>query len=298
MLHRNIHIRRLRHLPLAALLVAAGMANHAPRQAPPTPEPVAAAGLRAGDASSARKLGAAFGRLGYRLEAVENGSEVPRVALAKVPADLADLPGADAKKDVFLRLALPLVLLADEEIAADRRKLAALADRVGHGGALSPADTEWLDALADRYDVARGRQAIADLLKRVDVVPPSLALGQAALESGWGTSRQVRRRNNLFGHTIDATGGGARFPTLLDAVKAYLLNLNTHPAYRAMRLARAKARARGKVPDGAALAAQLGAYSELGAAYVKQLRTVIRSNDLDRLDGARLGGARRAAGNV
>jgi Bax protein len=293
MLRRTIHIRHLRHLSLAALLVAAGLADHAPPVVAPAPAAAisgaAAASLRPSETASARRLDAAFGRLGYHLDAVERGSAVPRLALPKVPADLANLPGSEARKDVFLRLALPLVLMADEEIAADRRRLVALSERLNHRQALSREDQDWLDALADRYDVERGRRGIPDLLKRVDVVPPSLALGQAALESGWGTSKQVRRRNNLFGHTKES-GSPARFPTLLDAVRAYLLNLNTHPAYRAMRQARAKARAKGKIPEGEALAAQLGAYSELGQAYVKQLRTMIRDNDLDRLDRARLNG--------
>lgn len=245
--------------------------------------------LAADETASAARLDAAFERLGYRLDGVAKGASVPPLFLASVPTDLDDLPDVDAKKRVFLRLMLPLVLVVDEEIAEDRRRLEAmLAGR-------QPRDESWLAALAARYGMEG--QPPARLLNRVDVVPPSLALAQAAEESGWGTSRFVREANNLFGHVgDDVTPQGdpdgprmAAFASLHEAVRAYVHNLNTHPAYETLRRFRASARARGAAPDGHSLAGALTAYSERGPAYVDTIRALIRANGLTRFDRARLG---------
>ncbi len=249
------------------------------------------------DAASAAGLDDTFSRLDYQLDGVADGRGVPPVLLASVPADLGGMAETDMRKDVFLRLALPLVLTANEAIAADRNRLEALSASRHGGEALSANDQAWLDGLAERYDVEPGPAAIGQLLRRVDGVPPSLALAQAAIESGWGTSRQVRREHNMFGHTIENSDGTsmATFPSLMDAVNAYVHNLNTHHAYESLRRVRAETRAHGGIPEGAALASHLGAYSELGQAYVDDVRSVIRSNDLARLDNAHLRHGRLAA---
>jgi len=238
--------------------------------------------------AKATYLDAAFARMGYRLEHVAQGNTVPRLFLPAVPGDLKDLPAPEDKKHVFLRLMLPLVLVVNEEILEDRRRLEGMiAGRIPH-------DDEWLAELAARYR-AEGATP-AQLLRRVDMVPPSLALAQAAEESGWGTSRFVREANNLFGHTgtdiaPENDPGGQRmaaFPTLHDAVRAYIHNLNTHPAYETLRRVRAAARARGAFPDGHTLAGALINYSERRGAYVDTIRALIRANRLLRFDHARL----------
>lgn len=237
---------------------------------------------------SAARLDAAFTRMGYRLEAVAQGARVPSLFLPAVPGDLDELAETDAKKQVFLRVMLPLVLVVNEEIAEDRRRLEAMI-----AGKIS-RDDGWLAELAARYG-AEGA-APAQLLRRVDVVPPSLALAQAAEESGWGTSRFVREANNLFGHTgSDVAPEGdesgqrmASFASLHEAVRAYVHNLNSHPAYEPLRRARANARARGTTPDGHTLAGTLVNYSERRGAYVDAIRALIRANRLLRFDHARL----------
>lgn len=237
---------------------------------------------------SAARLDAAFGRMGYRLDAVAKGARVPALFLTAVPGDLDALDETDAKKQVFLRVMLPLVLVVNEEIAEDRRRLEAMAAN------RAPRDDAWLTELAARYG-AEGATP-AQLLRRVDVVPPSLALAQAAEESGWGTSRFVREANNLFGHVGDSvTPEGdadgprmAAFASLHEAVRAYVHNLNTHPAYETLRRARAAARARDAFPDGHTLAGTLVNYSERHGAYVDSIRALIRANRLLRFDHARL----------
>ena len=248
--------------------------------------------LPAADAASATRLESAFSRMNYQLDSVVAGESVPPVMLRAVPADLAELEQPDQRKDIFLRMMLPLVLRVDEEIAADRSRLLALDARIRQGESLSGTDRSWLGEMCDRYEVEPGPRALSQLLTRVDIVPPSLALAQAAIETGWGTSHQARSGHNLFGHTIDRGEGVAAemaaFPTLLAAVEAYVHNLNTHRAYASLRRARVLARHQGRFPEGVTMADALINYSELGKAYVKDVRSVIRRNGLERLDHAHL----------
>lgn len=242
------------------------------------------------DTASASRLDEAFARMGYRLEAVAKGQAVPPVFLTGLPGDLDSVEAPDDKKRLFFRVMLPLVLVVNEEIAEDRRRLAEMAQG-------RDLDEGWLAEVAQRYGVEGG--SIAQLLRRVDAVPPSLALAQAAEESGWGTSRFVREGNNLFGHIAPGDDGiqpqgdsagprMAAFATLHEAVRAYMHNLNTHPAYEPLRRSRAAARARGAFPDGHTLAGALSSYSERGTAYVDTIRAIIRKNGLARFDRAKL----------
>lgn len=249
------------------------------------------------DLAEALRLDAAFTRMGYRLDEVARGRRVPPVFLPAVPTDLADLEETDVRKGVFLRLMLPLILVVNDEVTEDRRRLQDIARRKATAQYVEPEEDQWVADLAARYG-AEGSAPQA-LLRRVDVVPPSLALAQAAEESGWGTSRFGREANNLFGQVggdeglipqDDPSGPRmAQFLTLHEAVRAYVHNLNTHGAYEGLRRARAVARARGAFPDGHTLAGSLIAYSERGPAYVDAIRALIRANALLRYDHARLG---------
>lgn len=263
---------------------------------PPAPTPVVAvaapparAGIGDDELTSAARLDRAFLRIGYRLDAIRDGeAEVPPLFLERVPHDLDDLPDPERRKALFLRVMLPLVLAVNAEIAADRAHLEGLLARKAARQSLTRQDRLWLTALAERYDVEDGDTA--QLLARVDEVPPSLALAQAAEETGWGTSRLVRRSRNLFGLTGDDDDepGMRRFGSLKEGVQAYLHTLNTHPAYAGLRRARQHAHAVGRPVDGHQLADSLSAYSERGKAYVGTIRSLIRRNDLVAFDRARL----------
>lgn len=261
------------------------------------------------EVASAEELAALYAEHGYA--DVIDGATVPRLILASLPGDLDAVPPADRKK-LFLQLMLPLVLAANEEIAADRAQLVALADRLAAGAAPSGEQADWLAAVARRYRLpldhalgdaaafaAAAREVLPELLSRVDEVPPSLALAQAALESGWGTSRLALQGNALFGERTwtepglepldpapGATHRARRFDSLMEAVAAYMHNLNTHPAYAAFRRARAALRDRAVPLDGAALAGHLTRYSERGADYARAVAELIRINGLAGLDGA------------
>ena len=245
------------------------------------------------------ELEKAFRDSGYSLDLVRKFNKpVPRLRLATLPNGLADMRNANRRKAVFLALVLPLILEANAHIAVERKRLLYVSAMIKSGLPLPPSLQSWLSRLAKRYKTEPDRLDI--LLKRVDVLPVSLALAQAAIESGWGTSRFAARGNAIFGQWTTAGGKGLvpaerkegmthkvrTFDRLSESVTAYILNLNTHRAYRGLRALRQEARRNGVRPDGVTLAAGLEPYSERGEEYVELLRSMIRVNRLAPLDGA------------
>jgi Bax protein len=239
--------------------------------------------------------------LGYDLDTVATANqEVPRVFLTSVPNGLTAINDTELRKVVFLRTLLPLILKVNEDILADRERVKAIAARQAQGGRLHITDRDWLESISTAYGLSQPDTAL--LLRRMDVIPPSLALAQSAEESGWGTSRFARQGNALFGQWTwdhsqgirpNAAGPSAthairRFPSLLAAVRAYARNLNTHRAYAAFRLKREELREGGQALSGAVLAQTLTRYSQRGNAYVRSLQTIMNANDLAALDKARL----------
>lgn len=253
--------------------------------------------------ASASSLSDAFGRMGYKLDSVIEGSQpVPRLFLSSLPNDLSQVAENSERKEIFFRSVLPLVLQANEEILADRRRLWKLRYQTRLGQKAGPADRLWLQVMGEMYRVKRGD--IDALLTRIDIVPPSLALAQAAEESGWGTSRFVREGNAMFGQWTFSSKKGLvptdreegkthkvrAFDSLIDSVRAYALNLNSNRAYRELRRERAQLRRNGNAIDGRILAGTLKRYSQRGEAYIVGLRGLIDSNGLSSLDDARLVG--------
>jgi len=236
---------------------------------------------------AAGDLYARFVERGYHLAGLRHGGEpVPRLVVEQLPGDLADLDSIDLRKTVFIKSLLPLLLLENERIAATREKLLALIEKTEPRDAREAA---FLEELAERYEAAPGN--LRELLRRVDVVPVSLGLAQAALESGWGTSRGAKDGHSVFGHMrfgVDDEGRVRHFADLPTSVEAYVLNLNTHRAYAEFRRARAALRAEAKPLDGHLLAQHLHRYSERRMDYVRDVRSVMRANALRSLDQVRL----------
>ncbi|MDA1088815.1 MAG: glucosaminidase domain-containing protein [Proteobacteria bacterium] len=246
-------------------------------------------------------LSETFNQLGYDLDLVRSGeAAVPRLFLASLPSDIKNIREAGLRKSLFFQTLLPLVLQANEELLRDRQRLWKLHFQQSLGQKPGPADRLWLMVMSERYGVKKN--LIETLLKRVDIIPPSLALAQAAEESGWGTSRFVREGNAMFGQwTFSKTGNLVpterdedkkhkirAFPNLLDSVRSYALNLNTHAAYRGMRKVRSGLRLNGAPLDGLLLVDNLKNYSARGEKYVQGIRALIESNNLHRFDDARL----------
>ncbi|MHA1563757.1 MAG: glucosaminidase domain-containing protein [Alphaproteobacteria bacterium] len=254
-------------------------AEQAP-QSPPQPEP--------------RKLAAMV----LDLDAVRAGDDaVPRLVAISLPDDLPVVKDVATRKAAFFSAVLPLVLLVNEEILAARERLTILHDKHQAGEILSLADSAWLDRLAAKYKIEAAD--FDALLLRVDTISPALTLAQAAEESGWGRSRFAQQGNALFGQRTWVRGAGIvpsgrsagesyevrAFTTLLDSVRAYALNLNTHGSYADLRALRATM---GAGRDPIVLATALLRYSERGPAYVRNLQAIIRVNGLVGFEKAKL----------
>ncbi|MEF8833350.1 MAG: glucosaminidase domain-containing protein [Halofilum sp. (in: g-proteobacteria)] len=221
--------------------------------------------------------------------------------------NVADLPEPKkeqqlpTKKQAFFDFLRPVVRAENDRVRAQREHLDGLIERLEAGESLSAGDREWLARMAKRYRVkaeepmARARALTA----RIDIIPVSLALAQAALESAWGQSRFAREANNLFGEWCFEPGCGVvpkrrpagktyeveAFDGVGGSVRSYIHNLNSHPAYAKLREIRAQARAEGKTPDGYAMAAGLVNYAAIGEQYVQHIRSVIERNGLRRQPG-------------
>ena len=242
---------------------------------------------------------------------IEKGAAIdvpPYLTVATSPTwnkDSAKLPVND-KKELFYRSLLPLILYSNETILENRSLLEKIP------AVPEDSEREWLAGLAVNYGLLKEDEAlpkgdalsvlVARLMVRVDAVPPSLALGQAAYESGYGTSRFAREGNALFGQwTYGGKGmqpkqkraskgnyGVAAYDWPLESVRGYMRNLNTHRAYQKLRDKRAAARSNDREPTGNELADTLTSYSEKGAEYVRNLKGIMRTNELAVADKATL----------
>jgi Bax protein len=251
-----------------------------------------------------KDLESEFQRYRYQIDALENG--VPPLILENLPSDLHTIRSSKQRKSIFFKSLLPMILLANDEILAEREQLETIEKHLTMVKTLNSSQTQILETLAKRYKVkfrpSHPEQSIAKLLSRVDIIPADLALAQAANESAWGTSRFSRVANNLFGEWTFIQGQGIvperrpagdtyevqKFSTVYDSVRSYLHNLNTHSAYQHLRDIRAESRDSGLNPKGLKLAEGLLRYSTRGEDYVKELQAMIRSNQLNRFAGAKL----------
>ncbi|MDK8463809.1 glucosaminidase domain-containing protein [Marinobacter sp. SS13-12] len=233
--------------------------------------------------------------------------ETDDVALAQLPSlprwSRADLPDFSSysdtteKKAAFFSFLYPRIVLANSRILIERGYLQSLSGK----DELCKSELTWLKNQAERLRVDE-EPGSADMFRRLenrlDVIPPSLIMAQAANESAWGTSRFARRGNNLFGQWCFSKGCGivpqsrvegashevADFESPYLSVRSYIQNLNRHPAYQMLRDVRLKARSSGDDASGSSLAAGLLDYSERGEEYVKEIRSMIRYNNLTYYD--------------
>lgn len=221
---------------------------------------------------------------------------LPGWATGKLP-DFAGYRDTNEKKDAFFAYVYARTVLANSRILLERQHL----EQLSRKDTLDTTETQWLARQAERLRVdeeAGSEEMFALLKRRLDAVPPSLVLAQAANESAWGTSRFARRGNNLFGQWCFSPGCGvvpnsrpegasyevAAFPSPYHSVRSYLQNLNRHPTYQILRDVRAQARRAGREPTGHDLAAGLEGYSERGEEYIEELRSMMSFNNLARYD--------------
>ncbi len=222
---------------------------------------------------------------------------VPQPQTERVPDFSAYLDVAQ-KKRVFFEFMLPLIRESNANIRKERSKLMVISTRLEKGMVLQRGEHQYLTQLFKRYGMKApfkvDTQHTDQLLERVDMVPASLVLAQSANESGWGTSRFAVKANNYFGIWCFSSGCGlkprsrdeglsheiASYDSVQDSVRAYMHNINTHRAYRDLRLIRSEQRNLQNHYMGLALTDGLQHYSELGPTYVHAIKQMIRVNKL------------------
>ena len=220
----------------------------------------------------------------------------PAVALP----DFGSYVDVKEKKSAFFEYLLPLVRFSNQLVRVDRERFKRVqSDPIN---LKSPEARKITRRLNSRYRVVLERfpdlSFLEELDKRIGQIPESLALAQAAKESGWGTSRFSKQANNLFGQWCFTKGCGIvparrsqgmtheiqKFDSVGDAIEAYIYNLNTHRAYSSLREKRYGLLKKGKSPSGSELAITLTEYSERGAIYGQEVASLIRYNKLEEYD--------------
>lgn len=216
--------------------------------------------------------------------------------------DFASIKQTPERKKAFVEMLRPLVEAKNDAILKSREKLLAIQEKLARGEALSAVQTRNLAKLRERYHVSEttypdATKAVEILLLRADVIPESMVLAQAALESGWGTSRFAEEAHNLFGQWCYTQGCGLiperrassakhevqLFANVEEAISAYYRNINSHNAYRELRKLRKELRDQGNPLTGSHLVSTLNKYSSRGEEYVRELKTVIRVNRFEQL---------------
>lgn len=214
--------------------------------------------------------------------------------------DFAAIDQTPERKAQFLSMLRPLVDEKNTKLLKSRERLLKIKAEWDATQTVSGVNKRNLEKLREKFHVTyetypEDDKAIEILLLRVDSIPPAMVLAQAAAESGWGTSRFAEEAHNLFGHWCYTPGCGIvpnkrasgakhevkKFNNVEESLTAYFNNINTHNAYRPWRQLRAQLRGTPDQFTGLAMVAELGKYSGRGSAYIHELRTLIRSNNLE-----------------
>ena len=231
----------------------------------------------------------------YDLKTVRFEKRVKPIYFTQFPKDLDEIQSIQLKKETFIKIVLPLVVAENEKILDDKFKLKKIIQKK----MTTDKEKAWLRQKLLEYKVTNGN--MDELTKRMDIIPVSIALAQAAKESGWGTSRFALEGNAIFGQWTWNGKGIApksrdigqnhkilRFPILRASVKAYKKNLNTHKGYKKFRDKRAALSKRNKSAKGLDLIDTLENYAQTGAEYTKNLRSIIEQNNLADFESVKL----------
>ena len=228
----------------------------------------------------------------YDLWNLEYKGKLPSKIIKNFPLDFKTIGNEDRKRTIFIHTILPSALMALTEIEKEKNQLKQILSKFPENQRLTISNVEknlsskeakFIIHLVKKYRTSDPQE----LLKRVNIVPLSLLLAQAALESNWGTSRFALEGNNLFGiwtykrdgmiplnRPPNAYHKVARYSSILEAVRDYLYNLNVGWAYDEFRTVRLY------TTDAEELVQYLPRYSQLGLIYVSQLKTIINTYNL------------------
>ncbi len=231
----------------------------------------------------------------YKLDDVRKKKLVKPVALTLLPAEIKMIENTKKRKEFFIQIVLPLILKENNNIRLDRKTLFNIINKSNN----TKIEKKWLKNKFKQYGIPSKDLSILKI--RMDEIPVSLAIAQAAKETGWGTSRFAQEGNALFGQWTwsgeglkpkEADGNKGhkvmKFNVLQASVRAYQRNLNTHSSYENFRLARAQLRDSKRPLDSIILSQFLKNYAETGNQYVEVLQKIIKQNNLKDFDDAKL----------
>ncbi len=244
---------------------------------------------------SASTIEQLFKDTNYSLSEVRRTKKVKPIRLSLLPNEMKSIESSGKRKSLFIKIILPLVLEENNRIIIDRKKLFSILNKNKN----SKDEIKWLNQKFKQYGVLN--KDLATLKVRMDIIPVSLAIAQAAKETGWGTSRFAIEGNALFGQwtwsgegikpagaDTDATYKVMKFNVLKASVRAYQRNLNTHSSYKKFRFVRAQLRDDNKKLDSLKLAEYLDNYAQTGTEYTKVLKQIIQQNQLKDFDEVKL----------
>ena len=244
---------------------------------------------------SASTIEQLFKDTNYSLSDVRKSKKVKPIRLSLLPNEIKQIESSKKRKNLFIQIILPLILEENSLILIDRKRLFSILNKNKN----SKKEINWLNKKFKQYGVLN--KDIPTLKIRMDIVPVSLAIAQAAKETGWGTSRFALEGNALFGQWTWSGDGikpaGAesdtkhkvmKFKVLKASVRAYQRNLNTHSSYKNFRQLRAQLRDESQKLDSLILADQLDNYAETGKEYTKILKQIINQNSLKDFDDVKL----------
>ena len=244
---------------------------------------------------SASTIEQLFKDTNYSLSEVRRTKKVKPIRLSLLPNEMKSIESSGKRKSLFIKIILPLVLEENNRIIIDRKKLFSILNKNKN----SKDEIKWLNQRFKQYGVLN--KDLATLKVRMDIIPVSLAIAQAAKETGWGTSRFAIEGNALFGQwtwsgegikpagaDTNATYKVMKFNVLKASVRAYQRNLNTHSSYKKFRFVRAQLRDDNKKLDSLKLAEYLDNYAQTGTEYTKVLRQIIQQNQLKDFDEVKL----------
>ena len=236
-----------------------------------------------------------FKEVKYNLDDVRETKLVKPINIGLLPNEISNIGNTQKRKNMFIKIILPLIVKENTKIKVDRKRLFVILNKNSN----SDIEKKWLEKKFKQYGVKKND--LSSLKIRMDVIPVSLAIAQAAKETGWGTSRFALKGNALFGQWTWSGEGlkpknaeegedhkVMKFHSLQLSIRAYLRNLNTHSSYKNLRKARTDFRDKNEPLDSLVLSKYLDKYAEIGNQYVEVLQKIILQNRLKDFDEAKL----------
>ena len=236
-----------------------------------------------------------FDDVNHDLSQIRRTKKVKPIFISLLPKDLDSVQNIEERKELFIKIVLPLIIDSNNSIKSDRKKLFNILNKKNN----SAVEKKWLRKKFKEYKI--DNKDIATLKKRMDIVPVSLAIAQAAKETGWGTSRFALEGNALYGQWTWGNDGidpnekdstkshkVKRFKILKMSIESYKNNLNTHSGYQEFREVRAELREKKQEITGLKLTKYLNRYAKTGKEYTKIIQLIIKQNSLDDFDKVRL----------